>query len=428
MKENNQLVDKQCKLELESCHDSYILGFRINGIYKVKENNQLVDKQCKLELESCHDSYNLGFRINGIYKVKENNQLVDKQCKLELESCHDSYNLGFRINGIYKVKENNQLVDKQCKLELESCHDSYNLGFRINGIYKVKENNQLVDKQCKLELESCLDVYNLDFRTDGIYKVKENNQLVYKQCKLELESCLDVYNLGFRINGIYKLNVNGQIQDTECKFDIADCKSWYNLGYTQNGLYYIALPTSGLKEVRCDMETDGGGWIVIQRRFDGSVDFFKEWDEYREGFGTMEGEFWLGNKYLYEMANIAAHEWYFKATAFDNEVGISRYGSFRVASEENKFQAKGTKTMGITSLVTGYGFSTHNNDNDGRGLVNCAAKNNGGGFWYSTCGAFFPNGEYKHQGNVAHRTGIFWNAFKGFETSMKETLMLIRKE
>ena len=158
-----------------SCLEWYTLaGGRKNGTYEiVDENNQLVDKQCKLELESCVDVYNLGFRTNGIYKVKENNQLVDKQCKLELESCLDVYKLGFQTNGIYKVKENNQLVDKQCKLELESCHDSYNLGFRINGIYKVKENNQLVDKQCKLELESCFDVYNLGFRTDGIYKVKE---------------------------------------------------------------------------------------------------------------------------------------------------------------------------------------------------------------------------------------------------------------
>ena len=45
---------------------------------------------------------------------------------------------------------------------------------------------------------------------------------------------------------------------------------------------------------RCDMEDDGGKWMVIQRRINGSVDFYRNWTDYVYGFGDLEGEFWYG--------------------------------------------------------------------------------------------------------------------------------------
>lgn len=57
----------------------------------------------------------------------------------------------------------------------------------------------------------------------------------------------------------------------------------------------------------CDQTLAAGGWTVIQRRGptkDGNslfepMNFTRSWDEYREGFGDLDGEFWWGNEFIY---------------------------------------------------------------------------------------------------------------------------------
>ena len=53
----------------------------------------------------------------------------------------------------------------------------------------------------------------------------------------------------------------------------------------------------------CDAVTDGGGWLVVQRRQDGSVDFNRGWVDYEEGFGSLTGEFWYGLRPLHCLTN-----------------------------------------------------------------------------------------------------------------------------
>ena len=39
-------------------------------------------------------------------------------------------------------------------------------------------------------------------------------------------------------------------------------------------------------------------------RFDGSLDFYRNWIEYRNGFGEIgRGEFWLGNEKVHRLTN-----------------------------------------------------------------------------------------------------------------------------
>ena len=62
-------------------------------------------------------------------------------------------------------------------------------------------------------------------------------------------------------------------------------------------MYSINPDGGNAMQVLCDM--NGGGWTVFQRRFNGSVDFYRDCSSYKNGFGDLKGKFWLGNDNLH---------------------------------------------------------------------------------------------------------------------------------
>ena len=84
-----------------------------------------------------------------------------------------------------------------------------------------------------------------------------------------------------------------------------DCKDAYQNGRTTSGLYTINPDNQTAFQVYCDMDTSGGGWTVIQRRFDGSLSFDRTWSECARGFGNKSGEYWLGLNYIHRLTTSA---------------------------------------------------------------------------------------------------------------------------
>ena len=87
----------------------------------------------------------------------------------------------------------------------------------------------------------------------------------------------------------------------------------------------------------CDQTTAGGGWAVIQKRLDGSVDFYRGWNDYKRGFGNLNGEFWLGLDKIHRLTKQRSK---LRVDLEDTtgKTAYAEYDVFSVASERAKYQ------------------------------------------------------------------------------------------
>ncbi|XP_058034621.1 tenascin-N [Ahaetulla prasina] len=208
----------------------------------------------------------------------------------------------------------------------------------------------------------------------------------------------------------------------------ADCSQTQQNGNSISGLYTIYLNGDSNKpfEVYCDMTTDGGGWIMIQRRSTGQLDFSKRWKNYVEGFGSSSGEFWLGLEKLHNLTRPARLPYELRVDLrTHNESAYATYDFFQVGSSRDRYKLslgnyRGTAGDAMT-YHNGRKFTTIDKDND-VAITNCAITHHGG-WWYKNCHLANLNGKY---GEHKHSEGINWEPWKGHLYSIPYAEMKIR--
>ncbi|XP_071837354.1 fibrinogen-like protein A isoform X2 [Apostichopus japonicus] len=205
-----------------------------------------------------------------------------------------------------------------------------------------------------------------------------------------------------------------------------DCKEVFEQcdGESSDGVYLIQ-PDGYLEPfpVYCNNTVDGGNWMVIQRRMDGGVEFNRDWEDYKNGFGFPHRDLWLGNEKLAYITNQKDYEIRFDFVSKSGDPHFAKYNLFRVSDEGTLYRLvdvgdyDSTSTLSYDALPNnkGMAFTTRDRDND-LYSSNCASSYNG--WWYNNCYYNYPNYPWS--------TGPYWYNFPGGNHNIQYIEMKIR--
>ncbi|XP_017849078.1 ficolin-1-like [Drosophila busckii] len=187
--------------------------------------------------------------------------------------------------------------------------------------------------------------------------------------------------------------------------------------------------------IACGNGTDGNStterWIGVLNRTDGNLNFYRDWQEYKLGFGDLSNEFFIGLESLHNMTANQTHELLINLQDFNGSSRYAHYDNFKVGNENSSYtlESLGNYTGNAgDSLVyhLGMKFTTYDRDND-RSEHNCAVERMGA-WWYNWCNNSNLFGMYlksDYNATIGVR-GITWWDWRGPYYSYKKVQMLVR--
>ena len=189
-------------------------------------------------------------------------------------------------------------------------------------------------------------------------------------------------------------------------------------------------------QARCDMTAeDGRGWTVIQARdlsVDNGGDFNRSMQEYREMFGILTGNFWLGLRRIREIIQDGGGEQALRIALQDDagEWHTAIYGSFELDTEDrnfaisklSKFRREQNSLEDALLPHWRHRFCTYDSCEVGKLFgINCAQLF-GGGWWYYSCRGVSLNG-MANDSRTTRPGAIYWGSY---DKNFVKSLMMLR--
>ncbi|GFR94063.1 ficolin-1 [Elysia marginata] len=281
---------------------------------------------------------------------------------------------------------------------------------------------KLESRMAKLEQGASPKTESTEPETSKTYEVDDIKSCPTQTCQLpngivNLTKSLD--DLTGKLTGM--LSDLGQMKnstDAPRNHTLSDCQQDTKVGQMKNST------DAPRNHTLSDFQQDTKVWCDLDltvkltnqlergRRSAGDVDFYRNWTEYREGFGDLDGDFWLGNEMLYNLTNTDDHEMRIDFIV-NHQKKFAHYSSFKITSEAEKYKLQigsysgtigqyGTSGMAYSN---GAPFSTLDRDNNGYWQGNCATVCHGA-WWYKTCHRANLLGQWESQSIV---TSVRWS-------------------
>ncbi|XP_034440820.1 ficolin-1 [Hippoglossus hippoglossus] len=166
---------------------------------------------------------------------------------------------------------------------------------------------------------------------------------------------------------------------------------------------------------------DGGRWLDGDPE---SAGRFAETQQghgrqYREGFGSPQGEHWLGNAALTALTSVGQHQLRIELEDWHHQRRHATYNNFKVASEAQRYRLTAREYSGDAGNALSYSkrynhdgrsFSTADRDHDRYAAGNCG-QYYGTGWWFDACLAANLNGRYYRGRYSGVTNGIYWGTW-----------------
>ncbi|XP_039240859.1 angiopoietin-4 isoform X2 [Pipra filicauda] len=367
---------------------------------------------------TAHAGHGAAQRLQHLERILENStqwllKVLNQTWRIEMQLQENSLSttklekqLLLQTNEIHKLQNRNNILEVRV-LEMETKQQA-----ELAGAHLEKEKLQrLLSRQSGTieELEKTL------------LAASANTSLLQRQQLQLLQS----------VQSLVRLVSQGRAMSPGQEQQFQDCAEVRRAGIRTSGVYTLHIANlSEPKKAYCDMETDQGGWTVIQLRANGSLSFQRSWREYKQGFGDAAGEYWLGNEAVHLLTSRVPYTLRVELQDWEGGQVYAQYGKFQLGSERQLYRLSlqdysGTAGQQSGLALQGTQFSTRDADNDNC-LCKCAQMLSGG-WWFDACGLSNLNGiYYPARNNIRKLNGIRWHHFQGPSYSLKGTRMMIR--
>ncbi|KAI8130600.1 Tenascin [Lucilia cuprina] len=299
----------------------------------------------------------------------------------------------------------------------------------LNAVKKSEEIHKRKTDDLEVKYSQILENY------ENIKKSNNDLKLEMKDLKEQISSIIakDKAIENFEKKPIFDVRVDKLPEFKQyCYQDPApvDCKTATKCTQ-KSGYYNITLAGKKAKQIMvfCDTQTNGGNWLHILRRHDGSENFSRPWMDYVKGFGQVDGEYWIGLENLHALTNYnGRQQLYVYIENFVGQCYSALYDDFVVGNASELYELKSLgKHYGLgeddMSYNVGSKFSTIDKDNDSWPKGSCAVERQSG-WWYTFCSYVQPTGQYFY--NKPSGLGIVWRSFGGLGYSHKVMQLMIR--